>query len=92
MKAISVKVITTVILSSTLLVTACGGKSDSSGDKKFQETETQILWIADKKAECRGFNPVKMQCLMIQQITDNNKNNQQPNVNKWKYFYQKCAL
>ncbi len=47
------------------------------------KTETQTLWVADKRAECTGVVP--MQCLMVQQTT---ANSQQPNANDWQYLYQ----
>ncbi len=59
------------------------GNTATQTQETQAKTETQILWVADKRAECTGVAP--MQCLMVQQTT---ANSQQPNANNWQYFYQ----
>ncbi len=58
-------------------------KTDNTATQTQAKTETQTLWVADKRAECTGVAP--MQCLMVQPTT---VNSQQPNANDWQYLYQ----
>ncbi len=58
-------------------------QTDNTVTQTQVKTETQTLWVADKRAECTGVVP--MQCLMVQQTT---ANSQQPNANDWQYLYQ----
>ncbi len=48
MQQISIKLATAIALSSTLLLTACGGSSDSSGDTKSKVDTLVGYW----KGEC----------------------------------------
>ncbi len=57
MQQISVKLATAIALSSALLLTACGGSSDSSGDKTASKIDTLVgYWKGECDTNYKGQN------------------------------------